>query len=169
MSWLAAAVTIVLLADSRVAVYEQDDVTIEVTISSQVFSYVVTNTGTKPLTRFEIDLYETYNAGLPQDWLLDKASFATGHLETWTDDPSRAIMPNRPPLTFSTRVTSVGAGLGLAAATLTAADGTTVEFPGIWAPVPPRRGLLFLVAGTVIAVALLCTALAVRREKRAAN
>lgn len=147
------------------AQFKNDKAAVVVDISSNIYTYTVSNNTTDPVVGFEIAEYASYNFKTPQGWESDTSG---GIFKCWTEDPFFAITPNKTG-EFSFRVSSEGAVLGTATVRLKFHSGDATSIPGVWAPArEPKSGVL-LVAATmlvIIAAHILILTLRDRRNRK---
>ena len=110
--------------------YQTEDINLKVTISSNVYTYEVTNLIDEKIVCFDIDQHASYNFFAPQNWQLDDSNASFG---ACTDNTYAGISRNKK-AQFSCRVGSAGAVLGTAPLKLQYESGRTLIIPDVWAP-----------------------------------
>ncbi|MBN1846921.1 MAG: hypothetical protein JW810_14640 [Sedimentisphaerales bacterium] len=159
---LGCIAILLALAGPNESVHQTDSVRLAVHIQSNLYSYTLTNRGASPIVAFEIPYYASYSFTAPAGWQIDGAS---GILKAWTDDPSGGIEPERSGA-FSLRVSSQGATLGEATATVRFADGRQARLEGVWAPAAESRRYYFWITGILAGIFLLHCAILRSRPRR---
>jgi hypothetical protein len=131
------------------AVFENDKVSISVTIHSSIYEYEVANHGSEPIVGFEIRHHAAYNFLAPDMWEVESTNeiFRARTAKTWT-----SISPGQTK-GFSLRVSSKGAVLGTSPVKIQFQSGKTVLVDGVWAPVKEPRSYTYLVAGVIFVLA----------------
>ncbi len=137
-----------------------ESVRIRTFVRASVYTYQVTNHGAEPITRFEVPYGDGYYFQVPEGWQKDDGGNV---FRAWTDQVSSAIQPHAAG-TFSFRVTSRGAVLGLVPARVVRASGVTVTVPDVWGAVPEPHSHVLLVTATVAAIGGLHAWLATHAE-----
>lgn len=145
--------------------FESNQVDICVNVHSNIYTYKVTNLGSKSIVGFEIKKYASYNFMVPDGWQMDTSS---GLFHAWTTDAQTAITKNKT-AEFSLRVSSKGAVLGVSAARVQLQSGQTVIVPGVWGPVPEPRSYIVLIGGLILLILLLHTVILTCRHRRKAK
>ena len=159
MTRIAMLVAVALIGPAEV---QQGDVRIRANVRSSVFTWQVTNLGDEPIVRFEIPQHNGYNFLGPEHWEVegDARTF-----RAWTVDPIYAIRPGQT-CTFSQRVSSRGAVLGLVQARVGFTNGGWLTLAGVWGVAPEPLGTLILVPLALAAIVILHTLLLSRRDRR---
>ena len=154
---------IALLAAASVGeVFQTKEVSINVDISSNIYTYEVTNLSTDKIVGFEVGYHAAYNFQVPTGW---HEQTGGGIFKAWTEEPDAGIAQNET-AEFSDRVSSQGAVLGSSAVKVHFQSGKTVIVPDVWAPVHEPRSYIFLVATVIICIMCLHTAVIVYRKKQ---
>jgi len=159
---MTSALAILFLASTLTgADIERDGVRIEAAVKAQIFSWTVHNLDAQPITAFQVHAHNVYNPIIPDDWQweLDGDRF-----RTWTEQTRSAVRPGREE-TFSLRVGSHGAVLGLVPLSLGFDDGSTLRFDQAWGPVAKPATAIILVPLTITCLALIHLFFLVRRER----
>jgi len=143
---------------------EHDGVRIRVEVASNLYTWTVENLSAAPITSFAIDVYHTYDFHAPSGWELD-GPMPEGTFRAWTTQADYAIRPGQSGQ-FNTRFTSRGAIIGFGNATIGLDDGTTLQIPQVWRPVPESARSVYLLAATLGATALLYAAAEALRARR---
>ncbi len=142
--------------------YEQDGIRIVASINAQIYQWEVTNVDADPIMFFSVQEHNTYNQNIPPGW---EMHVEDGEFTAWTDDPTFAIRRGQTRM-FDARSGSAGSMLGPVPAKLGfSARAEDVVFPVVWGPVPKHRGIVVLVAVTLIGLGVLHVALLRRFEK----
>ncbi len=147
------------------AQFANDKAAVVVDISSNVYTYTVSNNTADPVVGFEIAEHACYNFKTPQGWETDTSG---GMFKCWTEDSFYAITPNKTGK-FSFRVSSNRAVLGTATVQLEFHSGGATSIPGVWAPVREPKSAALLVAATmlvIIAAHILILTLRDRRNRK---
>jgi hypothetical protein len=130
------------------AVFENNKVSISVTINSSIYEYKVTNHDSEPIVGFEICQHAAYNFIAPPMWEVESTDkiFSARTDKTWTSiNPSETKM-------FSLRVSSKGAVLGTSPVKIQYQSGKVVLLSNVWAPIKEPGSYLYLVAGVSLAL-----------------
>lgn len=135
--------------------FKTDQVSIEVDIHSNIYSYKVTNLSSSPIVDFQIGQHAAYNFIAPDGWNIETAK---GLFRAWTDDTDKAIQPKNNAL-FSMRVSSRGASLNAAPVVIKFKSDTTVQVPHVWYPAPEPRSHIILVVSMMLLIILTHTAI----------
>jgi len=135
----------VLYATPGSAVFENDKVSISVTIHSGIYKYEVTNRDSEPIVGFEICHHSAYNFLAPNKWEVENTDKI---FRARTDDAWESIDPNDTKK-FSLRVSSKGAVLGTSPVKIQFQSGKIVTLDGVWAPIKEPRSYVYLVAGVI--------------------
>jgi hypothetical protein len=143
---------------------EAQGVRVRSSVSSNVYTWEVTNLGDSLIVRFEIPCHHAYNFKGPEGW---EVSEDPSGFRAWTEDAILAIRPRRSG-EFSARVTSLGAVLGSADARVELVSGDALRLEGLWSPVPEPRSTIWLIVGVILFLALLHTRGEARRAVGAA-
>jgi hypothetical protein len=143
------------------AEFHNGEVSICVDIHSNIYKYNVTDLATSPIVEFEIRPHASYNFIVPEGW---QNETSRGVFRAWSSSSQKAIYPNQS-ADFSVRVSSTGAVLGRIPVTVHLADGRTSTVAGVWAPTPEPRSYIALVAGLLIAIMVIHTAILTYRER----
>lgn len=130
------------------AQFKNDKAAVVVDVSSNIYTYTVSNNTSDPVVGFEIAEYASYNFKTPQGWERDTSG---GIFKCWTEDPYFAITPNKNGK-FSLRVSSKGAVLGTATVRLKFHSGGATSIPGAWAPAREPKSSAFLVAAAMLVI-----------------
>jgi len=139
-----------------------EDARIVVSIQSSIYTYEVRNLSDRPIVGFEVAQHAAYNFHAPEGWQIDTSSDS---FRAWPDPSTAGIAPGQT-AEFSMRVSSKGAVLGRASAKLKLRSGQTIEVPDVWAPAPEPAGYFALVAGMILLIALLHSAVIIHRKRR---
>jgi hypothetical protein len=147
------------------AEFTNDKASVAVDVSSNIYTYTVSNNTADPVVGFEIAEHACYNFKAPERWESDTSG---GMFKCWTEDSFFAITPNNTG-EFSLRVSSNGAVLGTATVLLKFQSGAGASIPGVWAPVrEPKSSALFVAAAmlVIMAVHILILTLRDRRNRK---
>ena len=154
-------VALALLAPNQ-AEFKTEQVNILVDIQSNIFQYNVTNLASSPIVYFEVYHHAAYNFEAPEGWHKEHSSKL---FKAWTDDPHSAISQNKTGR-FSMRVSSRGAVLGRAPAIVKFQSGPSVAVPDVWSSSPEPKSYVFLIAGLLLLIILLHTAVIIHKDRR---
>ena len=155
-------ITVLLATMTFGEVFQAEQVSIDVDISSNIYTYEVTNLSTDKIVGFEVGYHAAYNFKVPAGW---HEEIGGGIFKAWTDEASAGIAQNKT-AQFSDRVSSHGAVLGSSAVKVHFQSGKTVIVPDVWAPVHEPRSYIFLVATVIICIMCLHTAVIIYRKKQ---
>lgn len=147
------------------AQFTNDKASVAVDVSSNIYTYTVSNNTDDPVVGFEIAEHACYNFRTPQRWESDTSG---GMFKCWTEDSLFAITPNNTGK-FSLRVSSNGAVLGTAPVLLKFQSGAAATIPGVWAPVrEPKSSALIVAAAMLVIIAahILILTLRDRRNRK---
>ncbi|MCD6392671.1 MAG: hypothetical protein J7M40_04105 [Planctomycetes bacterium] len=147
------------------AQFTNDKASVVVNVSSNIYTYTVSNNTTDPVVGFEIAEHACYNFKTPERWESDTSG---GTFKCWTEDSFFAITPNKAGK-FSLRVSSNGAVLGTATVRLKFQSGAAASIPGVWAPVrEPETSAIFVAAAMLVIIAahILILTLRDRRNRK---
>jgi hypothetical protein len=151
------------------AEFNAQQLNIRVSITSNVYTYRVTNLDTSPIISFEIKQHAAYNFKVPDNWQIETPP---GMLHAWTAEPEAAILP-RTTAEFSYRVSSAGASLGQAEAIVKFQSGETVSISDVWTAVSEPRSHIALVVVLVLFILLIHSAIVIFKnsggEKKSIN
>jgi len=136
---------------------------ITVNIQSNIYRYTVNNLSSSAIVGFEVAQHAAYNFQPPDGWQTDTSG---KFFKAWTDTPAAGIAPDET-AEFSMRVSSKGAVLGRASAKLKLESGRTIELKDVWCPVPEPKSYIAIVAGVILLIALLHSAIIIKRTRRA--
>jgi len=160
-------------------VVERDGVRIDAAVHAQIYEWTITNVDAPPIMSVEIEQNNSYNPLGPAGWTTE--IFEDGAYRAWTTDPRRAIRKGKAE-TFSVRVGSAGAVLGVVSATIgfesstfanggagtAGADPPPVLIPAMWGTVKPSLAPGLAIAATLALVGILHGAVLERRARRSA-
>lgn len=144
------------------AEFKTDQVCIRVKIRSNIYTYEVTNLGTSAIDGFEVKQHAAYNFTGPDGW---EEQICPDTFWTRTNNPQAAIGPNMT-AEFSMRISSKGAVLGLGPAKLHLRSGRNITVPDLWVSAPEPKSYIALVAGLIVFIMLLHTAILTYRERQ---
>ncbi len=147
------------------AEFKNDKAAVVVDVSSNIYTYTISNNTSDPVVGFEIAEYASYNFKTPQGWERDTSG---GIFKCWTEDPYYAITPNKTG-EFSLRISSKGAVLATATVRLKFHSGGATSIPGVWAPAREPKNSVFLVAAAmlvIMAAHILILTLRARRNRK---
>lgn len=135
---------------------------ITVDIQSNIYKYTVSNLSSSSIVGFEVAQHAAYNFQVPDGWQTDTSG---KFFKAWTDTPEAGIGPDETG-DFSMRVSSKGAVLGRSPATVKLESGRMIELEDVWRPVPEPKSYIALVAGVIFLIALLHSAIIIKRTRR---
>ena len=146
-------ITVLVLANPEpgTAQFEADGVRIDVNISAHVYEWNVTNLTAYPITRVEVGQHQMYNHILPDGWHLEDAD---DRFRAWTDQPDQAIAPQQS-RTFSARVSSAGAVLGMVSAVFHFEGAEAPVTVQVWGAVPEPIAKIVMIPVIIVLVAIL--------------
>jgi len=166
-----AAISIILLVSVPIcraqdtagqATFKTKEAIIQVTIHSSIYTYKVTNLGTKPVVAFKIEQHASYDFIAPVGW---EKQTSEGIFKAYTNESRYAIEPQTSGL-FSLRVSSRGAVLGKGAVKITFESGETIEVPEVWVPVAESKSYIALVAGMIAGIIVIHAIITARKSKQ---
>ncbi|MHC4115467.1 MAG: hypothetical protein ACYSSL_09155, partial [Planctomycetota bacterium] len=137
------------------AEFNAQQLNIQVSITSNVYIYRVTNLNTSPIISFEIKQHAAYNFKAPDNWQIETPP---GMLHAWTVEPEAAILPGTT-AEFSYRISSSGASLGQAEAIVKFQSGETASVSDVWTAVSEPRSHIALVGVLILFILLIHTAI----------
>jgi len=143
------------------AEFAADGATVVVGIQSNIYTYQVRNLSHRPVVGFQVPQHAAYNFKAPEGWRIETSD---GLFRARTDSATTAIAPGQT-AEFSMRVSSRGAVLGRAPLNIDFASGRTIELQDVWTPAPEPPAYLALVAGIILLIALLHSAIIIRRNR----
>jgi hypothetical protein len=144
------------------AEFQADQVRIHVNVSSNIYTYTVTNLDTSPVIGFEIREHNAYNFTAPENW--DK-EISGGFFRARVTNKEAAVFSGKS-ADFSMRSSSKGSVLGYEPVKVQFQSGKTVAVPNVWAPAPEPRGYIALVVAIVLIILLLHTTVLVYKDSR---
>jgi hypothetical protein len=132
---------------------EQEGIRIRAEVAASRYTWTITNVSAPPVTGFAIDVHHTYDFIAPEGWDHTEPRPA-GEFRAWARNRAGAIGQGRSAV-FSARVNSRGAILGVGSGRIETADGATMSVAEVWRPVPESTRTRLIVAGVLVALALL--------------
>jgi hypothetical protein len=153
---------VLICAVPNEADFEADNVHVRVNVSSNIYTYTVTNLGASPIVGFEIGEYHAYNFTAPEGW--DK-EVSNDVFRTWAGNTEAGIQSGKA-ADFSFRLSSAGGVLGYAPAKIIFQSGKVVNIAKLWTTVPEPRGYIFWVAVVILIILLLHTIVLFYRDRR---
>ena len=142
--------------------FENNGVSIRTEINSNIYTYIVTNQNSSPVTQFEIEPHACYNFTVPSGWDFEESS---GYFKAWATSEFAGIKGEKTG-EFSMRVSSKGAALGSASAEITLASDESINFPAIWTPRPESKSHIVLVSAVLLAILLFHTFFSIRKASK---
>ena len=158
-------ITVLLATMAFGEVFQTEQVSIKVDISSNIYTYDVTNLSTEKIVGFEVGYHAAYNFKVPAGW---HEQIASGIFKAWTDDASAGISQNET-AQFSDRVSSKGAVLGISPVKVHFQSGKTVIVPDVWASTAEPKSYIALIAAVLLSIVLLHSAIIFRKNRRDNN
>lgn len=149
-------------APANQAEFKDGQASITVGIQSNIYTYKVKNLSSSAIVAFQVGQHAAYNFETPEGWQIDSSG---GTFGAWTEIPAKGIAPGQTG-EFSMRVSSKGAILGRAAASVKFESGQTAELADVWSPAAEPRSYIALVAGGVLLIVLAHSAIIVARDRR---
>jgi len=143
------------------AEFKSNEFRVCVKVRANIYTYQVTNLSTSPIVRFALKQHATYNFTAPKGW---QTEIISGVFQAWTDKWETGISPNESG-EFSLRVSSSGAVLGSTTAKVTFQSGQTASIREVWAPAGEPKSYFWLVAGVMLSIMLLHTAVGAGRRR----
>jgi hypothetical protein len=142
--------------------FEIQNVRVHVETFSSNYKWTVENRSAKPISRFDIPVYHTYNYTVPDGW---ESKVEAGQFQAWTQDPDNAIRPGATE-EFALTVTSLGAVIGEVPARFGFTDGSELVFPKMWGPVQEPAATIYLIPMVIALLAGLHVAVLTLRAKQ---
>ncbi len=158
-------ITVLLATMAFGEVFQTEEVSIDVDISSNIYTYEVTNLSTDKIVGFEVGYHAAYNFKVPRGW---HEKIGGGIFKAWTDEASAGISQNET-AQFSDRVSSQGAVLGSSAVQVHFQSGKTVIVPDVWVSTAEPKSYIALIAVLLLLVVLLHSAMIFRKNRRDNN
>ncbi len=137
-------------APANEAEFTSRQVSLTVNVTSNVYTYELSNSGLVPIVGFELPHHAAYNFQAPQGWKIEADQTV---FRTWCTRAEDAIAPGEKKK-FSMRVSSKGAVLGRAPARLSLQGGQTTVIPRVWVPVHERRSYIWLIPAIICLLAV---------------
>ena len=155
-------ITVLLATMAFGEVFQTEEVSIDVDINSNIYTYDVTNLSTDKIVGFEVGYHAAYNFKVPAGW---HEQIGGGIFKAWTDDTSAGIAQNET-AQFSDRVSSQGAVLGSSAVKVHFQSGKTVIVPDVWVSIAEPKSYIALISVLLLSVVLLHSAMIFRKNRR---
>lgn len=142
---------------------KNDSIEITTTIEGRIYTWRVTNNGSRSITRFEIPVFKVYDHHVPEGWDIQESMTRFGSA---AESLEHAIAPGETK-TFACRAASMTSVAAVATVMIGLDNGETVEMSGVWAPSQERWPTL-LIPPLVISLLAIAYALRTRAKARRA-
>ncbi|MBN1124627.1 MAG: hypothetical protein JXA82_06440 [Sedimentisphaerales bacterium] len=139
-------VLFVFTSTPRSQEFTESDFHLTVSITSSIYTYRLTNTGSDSIVSLDLGQHAAYNFLSLEGWIIETTP---SKFKTWAPESHLGIQPNQEGL-FSMRISSRGAVLGSAPAMVRFQSGRSVTVSDVWVPVAEPRYYKFIIAGVVL-------------------